>query len=164
MPDQQRHTSDERAALVAYLDGELPAERSQVLADKLTRSLSGRREVEMLKTTWELLDFLSRPEVDDSFTARTITLVSGRPEGDDRLVGAAREIVRRFALLSAVIAMFAVSSLIGYASARWAWPDPTARLARELTIAERFHDYRAVGSFEFLRRLDESSLFKEASD
>jgi hypothetical protein len=164
MADHLRLTADERADLVAFLDGELVEERVRILEEKLTRSLSGRREIESLKSTWDLLDLLPRPPADEAFTERTLTLASGRPDGDDRLVGAARIVVRRVLSLSIALGVLTLCGLTGYAATRWIWPDPTARLARDLTIAERLEDYQAVGSFDFLRRLDESTLFKGASD
>ena len=39
------------------------------------------------------------------------------------------------------------------------WPDPTAKLARDLSIAESFDEYRDVGTLEFLERLDTSPAF-----
>lgn len=164
MADHQRLTADERADLVAFLDGELAEDRVRFLEEKLTRSLSGRREIESLKSTWDLLDLLPRPPADDAFTERTITIASERLEGDDRLVGAARIAFRRIVSLLIVLTVPTLSGLLGYSVTRWIWPDRTARLARDLTIAERLDDYQAAGSFEFLRRLDESTLFKEASD
>ena len=60
-PEQLRLTPDERADLVAYIDGELPEGVSRSLATKLTNSATGRREVEMLRKTWELLGHLPVP-------------------------------------------------------------------------------------------------------
>ena len=164
MADHLRLTADERADLVAFLDGELAEDRVRILEEKLTRSLSGRREIESFNSTWDLLDLLPRPPADEAFTERTLTLASERLDGDDRLVGAARDVMRRVLGVSTALVVLTLCGLLGYAATRWAWPDPTSRLARELTIAERLEDYQAVGSFEFLRRLDESTLFKEASD
>src|SRR5229473_2045109 len=53
---------DERAELVAYLDGELNEEAAQVLEARLSREPDLRAEAEALKRTWELLDYLPRPE------------------------------------------------------------------------------------------------------
>lgn len=164
MADHSRLNTDERADLVAFLDRELPEDRSRSLEEKLTRSLSARREIESLKSTWDLLDLLPHPQADALFTDRTITLAINEPGRDEALVSAARGAVRRISTLLLVVGLAVVGGLIGYAGVRWAWPDPTARLARDLTIAEHLDDYRAAGSLEFLRRLDESTVFKEASD
>lgn len=162
--EQLRLNAEERADLVAYLDGELPEDRSRAIADKLTRSVSGRREVEALESTWGLLELLPRPRAGEAFTERTLSQVIDEPTADARLVGAARETIRRALALSALALAVSLGGAAGYIAARWLWPDPTARLARDLTIAERLDDYQAVGSLEFLRRLDESPLFKETPD
>ncbi|RUL89788.1 anti-sigma factor [Tautonia sociabilis] len=162
--EQLRLTAEERADLVAYLDGELPADRASALAEKLTRSVSGRREIEALETSWNLLDLLPRPRAGSDFTDRTLTLVAEAPAADDRLVGAARRTMARLLALLAVAASIGLGGAVGYSVARWLIPDRTSRLARDLTIAERLDAYRAVGDLEFLRRLDETTLFKEASD
>lgn len=162
--NQLRLTAEERADLVAYLDGELPKERSRALAETLTRSVSGRREVEALEAAWGLLELLPRSSVGDAFTEQTVTIAAEAPATDDRLVGAARKTLRQFVTLLVVCAGVTAGGLTGYVAARWLWPDPTTRLARDLTIAERLDDYQAVGSMEFLRRLDDSTFFKEASD
>ncbi len=72
-PEQFRLTPDERADLVAYVDGELPEAHSRSIATKLTHSATARREVEMLEKTWELLDHLPRPELTEQFSEQTIS-------------------------------------------------------------------------------------------
>ena len=60
-PEQLRLTPDERADLVAYIDGELPEAHLPVHRDQADPERDGRREVEMLKKTWEMLGHLPRP-------------------------------------------------------------------------------------------------------
>ena len=73
--ETQRLSDQERANLVAYLDGELNQAESHALNTKLVQSVTGRREVESLQKTWELLDFLPKPEPSE-------TLVSPHPGGN----------------------------------------------------------------------------------
>ncbi len=83
VPDQQRLSIDERANLVAYLDGELNDAQTRAIATKLTQSLTARKEVEALQKTWELLDLLPRPKASEDFTARTLSVATqpgGRPD------------------------------------------------------------------------------------
>jgi hypothetical protein len=68
-PDQLRLTPDERADLVAYVDGELPEGHAQTIATKLTKSATARREVEMLQKTWEMLDYLALPQATEHFSS-----------------------------------------------------------------------------------------------
>src|SRR5437868_14946863 len=65
----------ERADLVAYLDGELDADASQALETRLARDPVARAELEQLRRTWELLDYLPQPEPSAAFTHRTLERV-----------------------------------------------------------------------------------------
>lgn len=152
-----RLSQDERSNLVAYLDGELNEAEAAALAAKLTQSMSARREVELLEATWALLDRLPLPQAPDDFAGRTVSVATGATLLDDRLAnlaaGSARFALRGLAAAASLAAAFS----IGYAAARWGYPDRSSRLARDLTIAERLDLYQAVSSFDFVRQLDEST-------
>lgn len=161
-PDQQRLTPDERSNLVAYLDGELDEVAARTIATILTKSPTARHEVATLQKTWELLDFLPLPTAAEHFSERTVTEIR-KLEFDTPVwrssVGAWASIASRVAITSSV----AVLSLgIGYLATRWAVPDPTARVAQNLTLAEHLDEYLQIGSFEFLSKLVDSPEF--ASD
>jgi hypothetical protein len=158
-PEQLRLTSDERADLVAYLDGELPDAHSRAIATKLTMSATARREVEMLQKTWELLGQLDRPKMPAQFTEKTLSEVR-RVE----LAGHTWEpLVSHWAgragrvLVALIVAAACLG--IGYGLTRWVWPDPTERLVRDLTLAEHLDEYLEVGSFDFLSELADSREF-----
>ena len=53
---------------------------------------------------------------------------------------------------------------VGYAITQGVWPNPTARLARDLSIAEHLDEYRDVGDFEFLDALAHSPEFGSDAD
>ena len=158
-PDQQRLTPAERANLVAYLDGELDDPESRVIATKLTQSVTARREIEMLQKTWEMLDHLPRPRASEAFTQRTLTEVDRLAVVGDRIVDTASRTLRRalIALLGVLVSLGCFG--VGLVLTRWVWPDPTARLARDLSIAEHLDEYRDIGALEFLDRLDRSPEF-----
>ena len=158
VPDQQRLSIDERANLVAYLDGELNDAQSRSIATKLTQSLTARREVEALQKTWDMLDMLPRPQASEDFTFRTLS-VTIKHQGDPRLASAASSLMRRLGLGLAWLAASTSLFVIGYLLTERIWPNPSARLARDLPIAESLDEYRDVGSFEFLDHLDKSSEF-----
>jgi anti-sigma factor RsiW len=159
--EQQRLTAAERSNLVAYLDGELSEPEARALATKLTQSVSGRREIESLQRTWELLEYLPRSRASAEFTAQTLTLATNQYGLDDRLARAAQRTLRGVARGLICLAVAVVTLLAAYASTRWLWPDPTARLARDLSIAEYGDAYREVGTFGFLKQLDESPEFND---
>jgi anti-sigma factor RsiW len=157
VPDQQRLSIDERANLVAYLDGELNDAQARSIATKLTQSLTARREVEALQKTWEMLDLLPRPKASEDFTARTLSVAT--QQGDGRIASAASDVARRIGTGLAWAVASALLFVTGYLLTSRVWPNPSARLARDLPIAESLDEYRDVGSFEFLQQLDESSEF-----
>lgn len=157
VPDQQRLSIDERANLVAYLDGELNDPQSRAIATKLTQSLTARKEVEALQKTWELLDFLPKPKASDDFAARTLSVATR--QADDRIASAASNLARRAGIGLALAAVSSLLFVAGYFLTLRVWPNPSARLARDLPIAESLDEYRDAGSFDFLEQLDQSPDF-----
>jgi anti-sigma factor RsiW len=158
-PEQLRLTPDERADLVAYVDGELPETDSRLIATKLTHSATARREVEMLQKTWELLDYLPRPELTQQFSERTISQIRRLVLNERSWEPAVAVWSARAARLLAYVLIGGAFLGAGYAATRWIWPDPTRRLVRDLTLAEHLDEYLEVGSFEFLSQLADSKEF-----
>lgn len=152
--DQQRLSQAERENLVAYLDRELNEAEARALSTKLTQSVSARREVESLEKTWELLDYLPRPQAPPELTTRTLSLAVQLDARGGLIADAARKTAGRVARLVACVLTAALTLGLAYAATRWLWPDPTARLVRELPLAENLDAYREVGSIEFLKQLD----------
>jgi anti-sigma factor RsiW len=152
-------TPDERAELVAYLDGELPEAVSRVIATKLTHSATARREVESLRKTWELLGHLTLPQVSEQFTDRTISQIRLLEQRASRWEPTVKSWSARVAYTGVYLILAGVCLGLGYAGCRWIWPDPSAQLARDLSLAEHLDEYLDVGSFEFLSHLANSAEF-----
>jgi anti-sigma factor RsiW len=159
VPDQQRLSTDDRSNLVAYLDGELDEAQARAIATKLTQSMTARREVDSLQKTWELLDFLPRPKASEDFTARTLVVAEKATGREDRMASAATDVIRRAGFYLAWLFASATLFVVGYFLTSRVWPNPTARLARDLSIAESLDDYREVRTFDYLQRLDDSADF-----
>ena len=162
--ETQRLTDHERSNLVAYLDGELTNDEARALSTKITQSVTARREIESLQLAWDLLDHLARPEPNDDFATRTLSIALAGNARGDRLAAAAG----RFGVVAARVAALAGAAALalglGYAATRWLWPDPSARLVRDLPIAEHLDEYREVGSHEFLKLLQNSPAFAQEAD
>jgi anti-sigma factor RsiW len=158
-PEQLRLTPDERADLVAYIDGELPETHSLAIATKLTHSATARREVEMLEKTWAMLDHLPRPQLTEQFSEKTVSHIR-RLELDGQ---AWEPVLASWSAWAAIVVTYTVIGLaslgLGYSVTRWVWPDPTVRLVRDLTLAEHLDEYETVGSFGFLTQLADSKKF-----
>ncbi len=156
---EQRLNPEERANLAAYIDGELTENESRAIATKLSLSPIARREVDSLKKTWELLEFLPRPKASLVFSERTLTsvrLLETRASSWDQTAGVWFAQSARLAVCL-VVAVAALA--LGFALTRWAWPDPAARLVRDMSLAEHLDEYKEVGSFGFLEELAKSKEF-----
>jgi anti-sigma factor RsiW len=156
---EQRLNPEERANLVAYIDGELTDAESRAIATKLTQSATARREVESLKKTWDLLEYLPRPAASAEFSQGTLTAIQGTEAQAGAWARDAGSWLQRAASSLIVLAAAAALALTGFAVARWGWPDPADRLARDLSLAEHLEEYQEVGSFRLLEELVQSSEF-----
>ncbi len=156
---EQRLSPEERANLAAYIDGELTENEARAIATKLSFSPTARREVESLKKTWELLEYLPRPKASQDFPDRTITSLLSLDAKRVSWEQATSAWLGPAAKLTVCLAVAAASIAFGFALTRWAWPDPAARMARELSLAEHLEEYQEVGSFEFLEDLAKSKEF-----
>ena len=80
MSDELKPLDD--AELIAYLDGELGEPEAQAIEAKLALDPVARSKATALKKTFDLLDFLPKPEPSVDFTTRTLTklqpVVSGQ--------------------------------------------------------------------------------------
>ena len=158
-PEHQRLSPDERSNLVAYLDGELPDPEAQVIAAKLTQSMTARREADSLQKTWEMLDLLPRPQASENFTTRTLAEAEVLAGRGDRFTSAASDFGRKILAGVGWSAVAVALFLVGYTITLRLWPNPSARLATDLSIAESLDAYREVGGIEFLRQLDNAPEF-----
>jgi anti-sigma factor RsiW len=156
---EQRLTPEERANLVAYIDGELTDHESRAIATKLTQSATARQEADSLKKTWDLLDYLPRPRASAEFPERTLTSIRAIDARGSSWEDAARPWLGKAGKLLLVLVVASLTAGLGFALTRWAWPDPSARLARDLSLAEHLEEYQEVESFEFLDELVKSKLF-----
>src|SRR3954452_21003829 len=147
----KRLSDDERAELVAYLDGEATGDARRAVEAKLSLDPSWRTEAESLKRTWDLLDFLPRPQPKPDFTQRTLSKLDPirRPSGAGK--GVVTPAVR-WLLIGAWAASLLVAALAGYLGSRAALPSGPgdAELTRDLRVIENKRYYDLVDDFEFL--------------
>jgi anti-sigma factor RsiW len=150
----------ERADLVAWLDGELEGEAARSLEAKLSLDPAARAEADALRKTWELLDYLPRPGPSASFTHRTLSRLvpaaAARPR-PNRWQRWRRPVLG--AGWAAALVLAAVGGYAGYN--RFAPPrEPGEReLVRDLRLIENKRYYDCVEDIDFLRALDQPDLF-----
>jgi anti-sigma factor RsiW len=163
-------SEQERADLVAYLDGELTDESARAMEAKLSLNPEARAEADALKRTWDLLDFLPQAEPSPNFTHRTLSRLT--PIQPTEAVPSApvaprhpRRWLSRVGVLCVWLIVVTASALAGYAGYQRLVPrEPGEReLVRELRLIENKRYYDAVGDIEFLRQLDHPELFGDDS-
>src|SRR5262245_16644980 len=114
----KRLTDEERAELVAYLDNEIGGEAKRAIEAKLSRDPVWRAEAESLKRTWDLLDYLPKPEPKADFTQRTMSKIGPVRKPEGAKVGGPQP-MRRWLLVGAVWAATVMLALgVGYSVCR----------------------------------------------
>jgi anti-sigma factor RsiW len=160
MADQPPLNDEERADLVAYLDGQLDDERARDVAARLSLDARARTEADELNRVWDLLDYLPRPEPSPTFTHRTLERVSvvrtGAPVVRRR---------RRWAVAAGWAAGLLLVAAAGFGGVVFLVPrDHTDEdLARDLRVLENKRLYDAVDDMDFLWELSRPDLFGDDS-
>jgi anti-sigma factor RsiW len=155
-------TPEERQNLVAYLDGELDEATARIVVAKLSESAAHRRELERLRQTWDLLDYLPRPKAAKTFTQQTIQklqtikMSTSLRRSRWRLAGAA-------GWAAAALAAGALSFFLVQKHPAPGLPEPTQEDLRVLEHRDYWNIYQRIDGIEFLRELDHPDLFGEDS-
>ena len=130
MSTEQRETESAATApedLVAYLDGELSAEESRRVEERLADDAGSRRQLRDLDQAWEALDALPATAVADDFARTTIEMVAldaKKAQGQQVAELVTRQLARRWWWgLGAAMAL-----LGGFVAARWLLPSADATL------------------------------------
>jgi anti-sigma factor RsiW len=162
-------SDQDRENLVAYLDGELHGAEAAALEAKLNLNPGARAEAETLRRTWQLLDYLPRPEPSLTFTQATLTRISAlRPVSAARSIPTGRRwlfgIGWAAAILVAGITGFAASKRMPAGADR---SEPSSvsveeELKRDFDVIENLALYKNVDGLPFLESLadaDDPDLF-----
>ncbi len=154
MSEHQPITEQERAELVAYLDGELRGEAARAMEAKLSLHPRMRAEAESLKRAWDMLELLPRAEPSPQFTERTLSrlALAQSPRRQPRWLQA-------LGYAAAILATFA-AGWGGYALLV-PWHPGQRELVRDLRIIENFRFYEPAGDMGFLSQLAQPDLFGE---
>ena len=152
-----------REELVAYLDGELSADESRQIERRLAEEPDTRRAMQELDRTWNLLDELETPAVDDGFTRTTMEMVA-LAAGKDAEQAKAEAPRRRRRRTLWTAAALAAAALAGFLAVALLTPDPNAELLRDLPLLENLDQYHQVDGIEFLELLVREKLFAEDID
>lgn len=161
MSDTSHLSDEQRAELVAYLDGELDEDATIIVERTLAENPALRHEADLLSRTWGLLDELPRPRASGEFAARTLTTVKLAALPTSPVGRNWSAYARRGGILATWAMGLALAALVGFlATNRWL-PDPSEQLVRELPVIENLDLYREVEDLDFLKQLEQSGLFDE---
>ena len=155
-----RNSDAEREELVAYLDGELDAESSRIIEDRLAADENYRRELQELERSWDLLDTLPKSDVDSDFTKTTLEMVAVKATEDVEeelaTVNKGRLWKRGIA-----IALSFLAGAVGFAGFSRYLERDNEKLMEDIAIIERVDVYRHIDDVEFLLSLSDETLFGE---
>jgi anti-sigma factor RsiW len=163
MAEQPEITEADREELVAYIDGELDAAGQQRVETRLSLEPKVRAEVDALKKTWEMLDYLPRAEPTAEFTTRTLDAASALQPA--RGGGHVPAWARSAACVTAVVAAGILGFLIpGTNPPRPAGPvelesDPL--YTQNPRVIANLPLYLSAGTLDYINALDAPDLFGE---
>ena len=165
MKKRPRLTEDERAELVAFLDGELTDDAAQAVESRINVEAGFRAEAESLDRAWRMLDHLPKSEPTPKFAERTMTRLAAGPAKKPkppRLPGQRGWWFWPAVAGGWVLAFFLMIG-VGYGAYDWVVPRAPgeADLVRDLRVIENKKAYDNVEDFEFLEHLDHPDLFGE---
>jgi anti-sigma factor RsiW len=158
---------EDRANLVAYLDGELDERAARALEARLASDAQARAEAESFRRTWEMLDYLPRAEASTTFTNRTLEKLAVQT-GPRGLVRPPRRLPW-WLLAAGWAAALLLAAGGGLTAANLLWPRPPAaaddsaeveaQIAHHRRVLENRRLYEHADDLDFLRALDHPDLF-----
>ena len=165
-------TDDDRADLVAYLDGELDPDAQRRVEARLNTDPNARSEADTLRRAWDMLDHLPGTEPSLDFTERTLDRISSlqiatapRASRSAAAPLAAPWYRRRPVWYAGWAAAALVALAIGYSAGPTKAPevniDTDPIMAERPRIVEHLPLYLAAENLDYLLALDQSDLFAD---
>ena len=173
------------ADLVAYLDGELDEPQARAVEDRLMTDSASRAQAAAYKKTFDLLDYLPKPEPSPDFATRTLTRIQPTMPASPSGSAPARRSIPVPSTTTAVAAVVAPASRRPWWVAALTWaivagaclgggygvhaglqpileppPKETDDLAlTDIRVIESLPLYLGVDDLDYLRKLDDPDLF-----
>jgi anti-sigma factor RsiW len=158
--------NEEEETLVAYLDGELDPQSEDAVETRLSLDVRVRSKVDALRRTWELLDYLPRPEPSPRFTSQTLDRISAlRPAAvvpRSSPWPGLRWRLWAFGLIW--LALILLAGTLGFTAIRYLLEKPRhgnldELLVRYVWVIENEQLYKQVDDIGFLKQLAVPELF-----
>lgn len=163
-------SEDEKAELVAYLDGELDEAATQAVEARIAADPKVRAELDSLKQAWGMLDYLPKASPSPNFTNRTMermTLEKSAGPTKTAPIAPRRSVWPIGLLWTSAIG---IALALGYFGSVQIWPvtadtelipESDWPLVRDLRIAEKWRYYENVDDLDFVKKLNHPDLFGE---
>jgi negative regulator of sigma E activity len=116
-----------------------------------------------LQQTWDLLDELPQPTLDDGFTQTTVEMVAVRMHQDVEAGERRRQRRQRFRRAGQSAAV-AAGLLVGFWGVRYMQGRADRELLRDLPVIERVDLYDKVDDLAFLESLSNAGMFAETEN
>lgn len=152
MPERPKTHDEQLEEMVAYLDGELSADESLRVEQRLAADEPYRQRLQRLQRAWNVLDELPLPTVDDRFSRTTMTMVVQAAAADVEAKTVALPVVQRRRRWSTAMAAIAAAAL-GFLVLQLLLRNPNAALVADLPVIDNVDLYTQIGDFAFLERL-----------
>jgi hypothetical protein len=189
-PPADEAPDPDEAELVAYLDGELDAPAARRLEDRMAADPDLRARAAALKKTFDLLDYLPRPEPSATFATRTLDRLPAVRSGSGVVAAPsapsglaisstpsslipAPSGGRSWGWAAGVVAAVGVALGAGYLAAGAArdylFPprkdaNPDALGPSDIALVKNLPFYVGVDDADFLRQLDDLRVFEDVVD
>ncbi|MCA9229067.1 MAG: hypothetical protein KDA57_00330 [Planctomycetales bacterium] len=143
--------------IVSYLDGELSAEESLQVEERLAADNEFRQELQSIDRAWSALDQLPLTTVEDRFAKTTLEMVidTARREVDEQTQAIPVQQRRRSVRIAVLIASAALLSGLVF---RFGWQNPNRALLADLPVIQNIEAYSQFQEIEFLRQLNPKQL------
>jgi anti-sigma factor RsiW len=154
---------NDKEDLVAYLDGELDRHAATELEARIQQDPRVRAEADQLRKTWELLDYLPRPQPSSNFTNRTLERLAAQKIPLSRRQLRWRNVALGVSWAAAVL----VAAAMGFAGGKWlphSEPQPVLN-AQQLEEQEALiRDLRVIENKRLYDHADDINFAEDLAD
>lgn len=161
MGQGHRLTKEQRENLVAFIDGELEQDTMRDIEKTLSDNPVAHHEVDMLRKTWNLLDYLDRPEASERVVEQTLTSLEVMQTNRKFEMPAWWSQVRKGVVYTASVAGMVFALVVGYTASNYWLPSRSDAIARDLELIEEYDELQEIGSVAFLELLQENNLVEQ---
>ncbi len=161
MGTSHRLTTEQRENLIAYIDGELEQETMRDIEKTLADNPVATHEVDVLKKTWSMLDYLERPEASEKLIEQTLTSIQVYRTGEKFALPAWWNQAKQGMISVTSVAGILLAAYLGYVASAELIPSPANEIAKDLQVIEKYDELQEIGSLAYLNLIKKNNLVDE---